>query len=366
MNEIALHPNVYATGPSKGLISILERAWVREHTPGDGAIYIVSGFGNYNGGVRFFETFRAHIHKGGEVIAIFSGSANSRLTSRQLVHEMLTCGARVYLVSRKRLLHAKCYGAKTSRGDMLVVTSGNFTGPGMSQNIELSVLLDPPSTAGMGFSWDSLISSMLAQPWDFYSPTLADPSSPAWKLLYDEQASDIVLDESEEVTMVLRLGHADTARINSSPGTEAAEGTQYFWLSKDCYNFFPPLTIRNRRGRKATYSCLITLRYIDLNREDPRCRVTFEAENNRDFRLGTGKLRYSRLADAGDLAAISRIGERLYELRLFRRGSAQYSALAPYAIHLIGHKGKRYGYLSNPEFERVTGARLAEPVWVPA
>ena len=29
MNELALHPNVYATGHSKGLIQILERVWVR-------------------------------------------------------------------------------------------------------------------------------------------------------------------------------------------------------------------------------------------------------------------------------------------------------------------------------------------------
>lgn len=58
MNELTLHPNVYATGHSKGLISILERVWVREHTPGDGTLYVVSGFANYNGGVRFFETFK--------------------------------------------------------------------------------------------------------------------------------------------------------------------------------------------------------------------------------------------------------------------------------------------------------------------
>jgi hypothetical protein len=30
MNELTLHPHVYATGASKGLISILERVWLRE------------------------------------------------------------------------------------------------------------------------------------------------------------------------------------------------------------------------------------------------------------------------------------------------------------------------------------------------
>ena len=34
MNELTLHPNVYATGHSKGLVSILERVWLREQTLG--------------------------------------------------------------------------------------------------------------------------------------------------------------------------------------------------------------------------------------------------------------------------------------------------------------------------------------------
>lgn len=104
MNELTLHPNVYATGHSKGLISILERVWVREHTPGDGALYVVSGFANYNGGVRFFETFKRHVDSGGQLVAVFSGSTNSRLTSKQVVKEMLGCGAQVHVINRKRLL----------------------------------------------------------------------------------------------------------------------------------------------------------------------------------------------------------------------------------------------------------------------
>ena len=61
MNELAVHPNVYATGPNHGLIALLERVWVREHTLGDGIIYVVSAFANYNGGVRFFPVFRDHV-----------------------------------------------------------------------------------------------------------------------------------------------------------------------------------------------------------------------------------------------------------------------------------------------------------------
>lgn len=358
MNEIAVHPNVYATGPSRGLIGILERVWVREHSPGDGTIYVVSGFGNYNGGVRFFDTFRQHVEKGGEVIAVFSGSVNARLTSRQLVSEMLDCGASVHVVSRKRLLHAKCYGTRSAQGDMLVVTSANFTGPGMAQNVEMSVLLDSISTGDMNFSWRAFMSSILSQQWEFYRPSLSDLSAPAWQLLYDEQASDIVIDESDRITMIVRLSHADTARINATPGSDAAKGTQYFWLSKDCYNFFPPLTIHNRRGLKATYSCLVNLRYIDLGVEDRHCRVTFEAENNLDFRLRTGRLRYTRLAAKGDIAAISRVAETHYELRLFRRRAAQYNALAAYATNFIGHQGKKYGYLPNGDFEGLIGSRL--------
>lgn len=359
MNELTVHPNVYATGHSKGLVAVLERVWVREQTPGDGTLYIVSGFANYNGGVRFFENFKDHVDQGGQIVAVFSGSTNARLTSKQIVTEMLGCGAQVHVINRKRLLHAKCYGTRNSQGEMLVVTSGNFTGPGMSQNVEMSLLMDRPSTATMGFSWDGLMTNMLAQRWDYYMPTLTDMSAPAWQLLYDEQAGDIILDETDEVTMLLKLSHADTARINATPGTKAGLGSQYFWLSKDCYDFFPPLTIRNRRGHKATYSCLINLRYIDLGIEDPECRVTFEAENNLDFRLGTGKLRYKRTAREGDLAAISRIGETNYELRIYREGTHLYNMLAPYTINFVGHQGKQYGFISNREFERYIGGRIA-------
>src|SRR5262245_43633853 len=113
MNELALHPNVYATGQNKGLVSILERCWVRENPRGDGTMYIISGFANYNGGVRFFETFREHVRRGGQVFALFSGSTSARLTSKQVVRELLECGAQVRIIHRKRLLHAKCYGTKT-------------------------------------------------------------------------------------------------------------------------------------------------------------------------------------------------------------------------------------------------------------
>ena len=349
MDELTLHPHVYATGRSTGLLPMLERIWVREHTPGSGTFYIVSGFANYNGGIRFFPVFRQHVGNGGRVVAVFGGSASQRLTSRQVVRELLDCGAEVHIINRKRLMHAKSYGAANPEGQMLIVTSGNFTGPGMAQNVEMSVLLDRPSTANLGFSWDEMVDSILNQNWELYQPTLDTPEAPVWQLLYDEQAATVVLDETDEVTLILLLGRADTARIMATPGASAAKGTQYFWLSRDCYDFFPPLTILNQRGYKATYSCLVNMHYIDLGQEY-ESRVTFEAENNLDFRLGTGPLRYTGAARNGDLAAITRISERRYELRLYSQNSRQYAELPPYAVHFIGNRGKRYGFIPNEAF----------------
>lgn len=357
MDELTLHPNVYATGQSKGLLSMLERVWLREQSVGEGTLHIVSGFANYNGGVRFYPVFRQHIEKGGRVVAILGGSSRQRLSSKQVVSELLDCGAEVHVVNRKRLMHAKSYGSQNPDGDRVIVTSGNFTGPGMSQNVEMAVLLDKPSTKSLGFSWHEMTNSMLSQKWDFYQPTLEKMDSPAWQLLYDEQGSNIVLEETEEVTMVLRLGHADTARINASPGSNAGKGTQYFWLSRDCYDFFPPLTILNSRGVKRTYSCKIDMNFVDINKTE-QVRVTFEAENNLDFRLGTGPLRYTGVAKEGDIAAISRVGESRYEMRICHQGTDLHRLLSPQAINFIGNQGKQYGFMSNQELQDVTGIRL--------
>lgn len=349
MNELALHPNIYKTGASKGLIAILERLWVRDNKTGNGTFYIISGFANYNGGVRFYDTFRSHIDKGGKIVAIFGGSTSQRLTSKQVVREMLGAGAEVHIVNRKRLMHAKSYGALNNDGQMLVVTSGNFTGPGMSQNVEMALLLDRDSTKALSFSWKDMVGSLLGQNWDYYRPDLKDENAPAWQLLYDEEAAGIKLDETDEVTMILKLSHADTARIMADPGTRASLGSQYFWLSKDSFDFLPPLTILNRRGYKTTYSCIVAVDFIDVGTKE-EVRVTFEAENNLDFRLGTGTLRHTKLAAKDDLAAITRTGESSYELRLYKKGTPLYTMLAPYAITFVGHQGKQYGFVQNAEF----------------
>lgn len=356
--QFSLHPNVYSTGPLTGLRSMLEDIWVRSHRPGDGTFFIVSGFANFNGGVRFYRTFREHVENGGKIVAFLGGSPSQRLSSKQSVDALLECGAEVTVINRKRLLHAKCYGAVTSTRTSLVVTSGNFTGPGMSQNLETSLLVENDALTSSNFSWDSLVAGMRSQRWLNYQMNQHPAGGPGWRLLYDEFVSEPQLDESEETTVVVMLGHADTARIQAAPGSNQGKGSQYFWLSKDIFDFFPPLTIRNERGIKGTLSTIVTLHYTDLGVTDTACRVTFEAENNLDFRLGTGKLRYTGIASEGDLACISRIAETEYELRIIRKNTPQYDVLSPYAITYIGHQGKRYGLVDNMQFETLMSVRL--------
>ena len=223
-------------------------------------------------------------------------------------------------------------------------------------------MLDDAFLQRSGFSWQILSDEILAQKWEIYHPDLNAPDEPAWQLLYDESyGATPVLEESYQMTLLVTLGHSDTARIQAYPGTDAGKGSQYFWLSKDCFDFFPPLTIKNRRGWKGTYACIVTLHYLDIDVTDYRCRVTYEADNNRDFRFGTGQLRYTRVAKQGDLAAISRVGENEYTLKIFSRGNREFDALIPHATTFIGHQGKRYGFIPNSELKKMAGISLEIP-----
>jgi hypothetical protein len=263
---------------------MLEEVWVSSHELGDGTFYILAGFANYNGGARFYRTFKQHTENGGRIVAILGGSSSQNTSSRQVADALLDCGAEVYVTNRKSLMHAKLYGLKTEVGEKLIVTSGNFTGPGMAQNVEAAVLLGDEITNGIGFSWDTLVTNMLHQSWITHRPTTITPNEPVWTLLYDETPGVLTIDQSEKSTLIVKLGHADTARIMAEPGTKAAMGTQYFWLSKDCFDFFPALTLRNQRGYKGTLSAKISLKYMDMGgATDNECRVTFEAENNRRY-----------------------------------------------------------------------------------
>lgn len=355
--EFMLQPGVYSTGSSRSLLQMLDRMWIKRHTPGQGVWYIVSGFTNYNGGVRFYPSFLDHTRRRGRVVAIIGGSASQRLSSLQAAEALLNCGVELYVVNRKRLVHAKCYGVSDDRGQELLVTSGNFTGPGMSQNAEAALYLEPEKTAEMGFSWDGLISAIFSQGWDIYRLEQSDISgkrNPGWTLLYDEVHDTVKLDDSQLVSMVVLLSHSDTARIQAPAGSDAEKGTQYFWLSKASFDFFPALTEKNKRGVKNTYSCLINLNYVDLGRTRP-ARVTFEADNNLDFRLGTGEYRRTKIADERDLAVITRRSEYDYEIRIIRKDHARYAELLSYATQYIGHYGKRFGYIDNAALFRILG-----------
>lgn len=361
MSEFILQPDVYKTGHCNNLLSLLENVWIHSNHFGKGTYYLLSGFGNYNGGVRFFSSFKHHVDSGGRVVSFFGGSTSQHITSSQLVERLLDCGCEVYIVNRKRLFHTKCYGKSTNNENNLIVTSGNFTGVGMSQNVESALYLDTDATSHICFRWPDLEQSIFQQRWDIYHPILDDRQSPAWSLLFDEYEERISLDESQFMTMAITLGHSDTVRINANPGTVEGKGTQYFWLSKDCYDFFPPLTILNERGYKTTNSCLINLHYVELGIVDKGSRVTFEAGNNVDFRLGTPKYRYTKLAKTGDLAVISRISEHDYEIRIVQRETPEFSILSPYATTFIGHRDKRIGYLSNEKLEQELGIHLPTP-----
>ena len=351
MSEFVLQPDVYTTGSSQNLLQLLEKMWITDSK--DAVEYnIFSGFGNYNGGVRFYSIFKKHIDNGGNVNAFFAGSTSQRLTSRQLVERMLKIGCNIHIINRKRIFHTKLYGTQSKDKNSLIVTSGNFTGPGLSHNVESAIYLTNDIISKIGFNWSGLKEAVLKQPWEIYIPSLSDMDSPVWKLLYDERQEDILLEGTHLMTMVLLLGHADTARIMATPGSAMGKGSQYFWLSKDCFDFFPPLTILNERGYKTTNSCMINLHYADLGFTDYDSRVTFETSNNVDFRLGTGKLRYTKIANQGDMAILTRISEHNYTIKIFRQGSNEYKQLKPYATTFIGHQGKMIGYLTNERLKK--------------
>ena len=277
------------------------------------------------------------------------------LSSFQVVAALLQCGADVHIVNRKRLVHAKCYGFKSSTSVCLVVTSGNFTGPGMSQNAEAAIHIDHNNISEMNFSWKSMVDDIFNQNWNIYSLDVNDISAkknPGWTLLYDEIGDVGKLADEQEVTMVITLGHSDTARIQAIHGTNAAKGTQYFWLSKGTFDFFPPLTERNKRGNKNTFSCNINMNYVDIG-QIKREKVTFEADNNLDFRLSTSALRYTKIASENDLALVTRVSEYDYELRIVRSGSKHYDELLRYATTYIGNFGKRFGYIGNEELKLI-------------
>jgi len=360
IDEFLLQPNIYTTHGNNTLLDLLENHWIKDIELGKGTFYLVSGFGNYNGGVRFYDHFKEHVAKGGQVKSLFGGSTSQRLTSFQLAEALLEAGASVNLLNRKHLMHAKCYGYKYGDKQSLIVTSGNFTGPGMSQNIEVAISLSDDSVKNIGFDWDDFFAACIASTESIYTPLLPHDDAVDWKLLYNEiRGKTETVHTGEDVTMLLLLGHADTARINADRGDKSGLGSQYFWLSKDALNFFPALTTLNTRGIKPTYSTNIEMNFIDINKKED-VRVTFEAGNNLDFRLGTGPLRYSRAASEFDIAAITRRKNASYDMRIIKKTDDKYAELSKYLVSHIGHNGKKYGYIDNVLYDGIINTRTVE------
>ena len=59
--EFLLQPGVYRTGDASTLLKLLDNMWIKDHSVGAGTLYIISGFANYNGGVRFYPYFTRHV-----------------------------------------------------------------------------------------------------------------------------------------------------------------------------------------------------------------------------------------------------------------------------------------------------------------
>lgn len=72
----------------------------------------------------------------------------------------------------------------------------------------------------------------------------------------------------------------------------------------------------------ATVSTVETVKAVQLLIN--QSRVTFEADNNLDFRLGTGALRNTKIASKDDLALITRKSEFDYELRIIKQTDVRY------------------------------------------
>ena len=121
------------------------------------------------------------------------------------------------------------------------------------------------------------------------------------------------------------------------------------------------MTILNERGYKTTNSCLINLHYADIGYTKYDSRVTFEAGNNVYFRLGTGKFRYTRLANQGDMAILSRLSEHTCTIKIIRQNTVEYKKLKPYATSFIGHQGKMIGYLTNERLKKEIIIHLPTP-----
>lgn len=345
MIELLVQPGVYSTGANRDTVqSFLAEMWAKAPQPSHA--YVVSGFVNVNGVLPFVKDLAAVVAGGGSVNCYFGGSASQRMTSKQAVVELVGLGATVNVLSRKKIMHAKMYGIASASKTAAVITSGNFTGNGISLNIEASAYIDGEDLEGTGFSWPKACTALEEEAtWNkLVHADLENPTNPGWKLLFDEESgAPEGIDtwaEGDEI-LAMTLSPTDVARITGAQPL----GTQYFWLSRFVSGFFPPLTeLPEKPDAKRTFKTSIQVEFVDVG-ETADCTVTFEAYNNLDFRLLTSPLKGTGLADAGDMMILRRRKEREYVLKVLGDGTPEHATLLPYLIHPIGIKDKRYGWV---------------------
>lgn len=349
--EFLLQPEVYATNTSYGeLGEVLDELW--KLAPQDSTLYAASGFVEQGGVLPFVRTLRGHIEHGGKVKCFFGGSPSQSMASRQAVVELLGLGADVRLLNRKKIFHSKMYGVGGDVKASLVVSSGNFTGPGIALNVESSIVLRGTAFAQSGFSWDEWERALSKFAWHIPRlSTVNDSTDPAWKLTFDETHGRADAGEDApgpEEVLAVTLSPIDVARVQSS----TYKGTAYLWLSRYMTGYFPTMSVRTKPSAKTTFSADLELEFVDLG-TTKTVRVTFEAYNNLDFRLGVGPLRGTGLAKAGDIALLRRVDDTHYRLKLLHQKSRLARRLDPYLIHHIGHKGKRYGMIPHRMVRKV-------------
>lgn len=342
--RFTLQPSIYNApdGSGSDLATLLESLWSR--TPPTSTIYVAAGFVDQNGVLPFVKTFKKHVELGGRVRCFFGGSAGQNMAGRQAVQELLSSGAEVSLLNRKKIFHVKMYGTLSDTQQELILSSGNLTGNGIALNVESSVVIGPMYLSAAGFSWQTW-EQRVRSSFEWHPLSLRDPDNPGWRLTYDETHGRIGgqdEDGSDDISeaLVFTLSPIDVARVL----TRNYPGTQYFWLSRYTAGYFPPLLPRSRPSAKKTFSTDVTVDFIDVRKKE-QVSVTFEAYNNLDFRLGTGPLKGTGVANAGDVAVLDRVGEREYRLRVMNQHSVKARRLLPYLINFVGHKGKRYGFV---------------------
>lgn len=352
MSFVTQPNSVYSTGTYGNLRDALRSVWSKElKTKNDW--FVVSGFCYLNGVLQIRDLISEHVSKyGGTCTVILGGTRGMKMSSKEAVLDLLDAGAEVFVINRKQIMHSKLYGSRNVDGaQSLIVTSGNLTANGLIGNVESSLVLDADLVDEIGFDWGNLVNSILEQNWQKHKMSF-DMNNPGWDCLFNEikDGTDEV-DPYKDKSLVITLSHNDIIRIKKP---EEKVGTQYFFLSKDDMDFFPPLTVKNSKGWKATYKTFIAVKYPQLKQIHEKASVTFEAGNNLDFRLNTGVLKwkakpwYGKIdVDVGDLAIITRNSDDTYSIVIVpKKAKGFHKSASMYATNYISKQSeKRVGLI---------------------